>query len=524
MQDDPSPASAPITDFDLLPYRSVPFQYTQPAHLAAIAALFSAAAPPAATARVLELGCASGGNIIPLAARFPEATFKGVDLSLRHVEEGRSLISDLGLKNVEIVRSDLADYDFSRLRFDYIICHGVYSWVPDHVQQAILRVCAETLADDGIAYISYNVLPGWHLRRIVRDICLFHSRTEGPPQLRVARSRWMLEQVARLSDEKSNFGRVLRDEAKLNATQPDSYILGEFLAEENQPCYFYQFMERAAACGLAYVCDAELADSIPENLGPERSKLIREISGTSGIATEQYRDFFTGRAFRRSLLVKTGHLAGRKISPKNIESLFLSCPLRFDGAASDGERFVFALGDLKLTTNNPMLKEAFSHLAAIYPENCSFRNLVDGVVKRTGALAVDAETKLSQAMFKGVTSRHVAMSTHHQRVGRAGAVRPKIWPVARSQACRGQQWVASLLHTPVPLPPLLRLMVTHLDGTKDHSVLRSILAGALTAGEVRIEGFDQLDRQSNVKSAAAALLKQVLNVLEQQALLEAEPV
>jgi hypothetical protein len=127
-------------------------------------------------------------------------------------------------------------------------------------------------------------------------------------------------------------------------------------------------------------------------------------------------------------------------------------------------------------------------------------------------------------MFKGVTSRHVAMSTHHQRVGRAGAVRPKIWPVARSQACRGQQWVASLLHTPVPLPPLLRLMVTHLDGTKDHSVLRSILAGALTAGEVRIEGFDQLDRQSNVKSAAAALLKQVLNVLEQQALLEAEPV
>jgi SAM-dependent methyltransferase len=493
--------------------------------MAAIAALFSAASPPVASARVLELGCASGGNIIPLAARFPDATFKGVDISQRHVEEGCSLISDLGLRNVEIVRGDLAEYDVSGQRFDYVICHGVYSWVPESVQQAILRICAETLADDGIAYVSYNVLPGWHLRRIVRDICLFHSGTDGTPQLRVARSRWMLEQVARLSDENTNFGRVLRDEAKLNATQPDSYILGEFLAAENQPCYFYEFMNRAAACGLAYVCEVGLAESIPENLGPERSKMIREISGSSGVATEQYGDFFTGRTFRRSLLAKAGmgNLTVRRVSPRNLERLFFSCGLRFDAEASDGERFVFTGGNAKLTTNDPVLKEAFSHLAAIYPENCSFRTLVEVIVERTGAHPTETERRLMDGMFKAVGSRQVAASTHHQRVGRASALRPKAWSVARSQVRGGQQWAANLLHTPVPLTPLARLLVPHVSGTNDHSALRRILADALTAGEVRIEGLDPRDGRATVEGAASGVLKHVLNALEQQALLEADP-
>jgi tRNA G46 methylase TrmB len=75
-------------DYNLLPYPSMPFAYTQPSRLAALSTLFGLEAPPAARASVLELGCASGGNIIPLAARFPNAYFIGIDRSERHIDQG----------------------------------------------------------------------------------------------------------------------------------------------------------------------------------------------------------------------------------------------------------------------------------------------------------------------------------------------------------------------------------------------------------------------------------------------------
>ena len=181
-------AMSPI-DYEALPYSSMPFPQCQPTHLAALAALHSRCAPPVETARVLELGCASGGNLIPLAARLPNAAFEGVDLSVRHVEEGNSLVRALALRNVCIFQGDIAALDLSGREFDYVICHGVFSWTPAAVQEAIFRICAQNLSTNGVAYISYNVLPGWHLQLIVRDICRRFSSVGLPPQLQIARAR-----------------------------------------------------------------------------------------------------------------------------------------------------------------------------------------------------------------------------------------------------------------------------------------------------------------------------------------------
>ena len=125
------------SDYDLLPYPSMPITYTQPAHLAALATLFGVAAPGVDRARVLELGCASGGNIIPLAVRFPNASFTGVDLSNRHVGDGRERIAALALKNIRLQQGDLTTFDLGGEQFDYVICHGVFSWVPKAAQDAM---------------------------------------------------------------------------------------------------------------------------------------------------------------------------------------------------------------------------------------------------------------------------------------------------------------------------------------------------------------------------------------------------
>jgi len=184
------------SSYENLPYPSMPFAYSQPPHLEALATLFDFDAPAASQARVLELGCASGGNIIPLAKRFPKASFLGVDLSRKHIALGRQRTTALNVSNVRLTQADLTEFS-STETFDYVICHGVFSWVPKHTQDAIFRICNESLAVNGIVAISYNVLPGWHLRKVVRDLFLHYASAQESPQERVAQARKVLDLTAK---------------------------------------------------------------------------------------------------------------------------------------------------------------------------------------------------------------------------------------------------------------------------------------------------------------------------------------
>lgn len=91
---------------------------------------------------------------------------------------------------------------------------------------------------DGLLYVSYNIYPGWNLRKTVRDICIYHAGEEGPPQGRVERVCWALQAMAENASDDSPYGQLLRDEAELTAKLPDSYILGEFLVPHNEPVFF----------------------------------------------------------------------------------------------------------------------------------------------------------------------------------------------------------------------------------------------------------------------------------------------
>jgi cyclopropane fatty-acyl-phospholipid synthase-like methyltransferase len=160
--------------YDAVAYISKPFPQTHPDNLATLATLFGLQPPPLDNCRVLELGCASGGNLIPMAVSLPGSTCVGIDLSANQIADGQKTLAALGLKNVQLKHLSILDIDESFGEFDYIICHGVYSWVPEDVQDKILSICAANLARDGVAYVSYNTFPGWHMRGMIRDMMCYH--------------------------------------------------------------------------------------------------------------------------------------------------------------------------------------------------------------------------------------------------------------------------------------------------------------------------------------------------------------
>lgn len=434
------------TDYDALPYVSTPFGHTQPARLAAIAALFGLAAPAAQRARVLELGCASGGNIVALAARFPDARFVGIDLASRHVEEGRRRIAALGLANIELRQADIARIDLPAEAFDYVICHGVFSWVPRAAQDAIFRICRDSLAENGVATISYNVLPGWHLRSVVRDICLHHAGSEGPPRQRVASVRAALDDIAQAAGDSDPYGMLLRNEAKRLARRPASYVLGEFLAPDNAPCYFHEFAGRARQFGLEYLCEADLAASIEESLEPQTQQRIRALAGSRPFGFEQYIDFFTGRPFRRSVLIKREQAGAvqRSRDTGRLRSLHFAAEPRLKSVAA----------------KHPGVRRAVARLAQAYPSTLSFGELL--------------EPGAGNALFSMLASGQVTASTVPLKTGRGDGPRPAVWRVARAEAAAGQRWVTSLAHAPVALQPEQLALLQQLDGTRD----RTRLAGS----------------------------------------------
>src|SRR5208282_3828660 len=193
------------SSYDQIPYPARPFAETHPDRLAAIGMLFGMQVPPIDHCRVLELGCARGGNLIPMAEQLPGSQFIGIDLSPVQIAEARGLAEDAGLKNAQFHCMDILDFGAAFGEFDYIICHGVFSWVSRQVQDKILEICASRLMPQGVAYVSYNTYPAWHTRGMIRDMMCYHVSHVTDSQARIREARSLLEFLVQSTPEDSPY-------------------------------------------------------------------------------------------------------------------------------------------------------------------------------------------------------------------------------------------------------------------------------------------------------------------------------
>ena len=297
------------TIYKELGYKSYPFPFTTPAYLEAYGTLVGLKPPTAKTARVLELGATYGGNIISQAVHNPEATFVGIELSQDQVEKGNKIISDAKLDNVSLLQGDILNFDESLGNFDYIIAHGFYSWISDEMKDKLLDIISHHLADNGIAYVSYNTYPGWHTMEEVRQLMLFANRgyDELTHKEKVLRGKTVGSLVGaqilnydNLKERNSKFLGALR-----SVMQKDDYYVGhDHLEPHNDPCYFYQFNDHLKAHNLTYVCDADLTLSMVRTYDDSIADKLEKLAPNSQADQEQYLDFMLDTTFRKSIICK----------------------------------------------------------------------------------------------------------------------------------------------------------------------------------------------------------------------------
>ena len=297
------------TIYKELGYKSYPFPFTTPAYLEAYGTLVGLNTPSAKTARVLELGATYGGNIISQAVHNSEATFVGIELSQDQVEKGNKIISDAKLDNVSLIQGDIMNFDEALGTFDYIIAHGFYSWISDEMKDKLLDIISNHLADNGIAYVSYNTYPGWHTMEEVRQLMLFANRghDELTHKEKVLRGKTVGSLVGsqilnydNLKERNSKFLGALR-----SVMQKDDYYVGhDHLEPHNDPCYFYQFNDHLKVHNLAYVCDADLTLSMVRTYDESIADKLEKLAPNSQADQEQYLDFMLDTTFRKSIICK----------------------------------------------------------------------------------------------------------------------------------------------------------------------------------------------------------------------------
>jgi methyltransferase-like protein len=477
------------------------FPLSAPEHLATVAQLFGVSAPPIERARVLELGCSSGGNLIPFAARNPKAQVIGVDISQVQVDEGGERIKRLNLKNIGLVQGDLMNIGTSFGEFDYIICHGVYSWVPGPVQDAILRICRENLAENGIAYVSYNTYPGWKTREIIRDaMCLRANLAESE---RLPYARGMIDFLHEHVNRDSTLGKVIDDYQRSAGTFPDYYLLHEYLEPHNQPCYFSDFVERARAHELTYLAEAAPQTMFVRNMPEEvQAKLLAEC-GHSQVLMEQYLDFLANRAFRQTLLIKQER-AGEinyRLDGQRMHKLHMSANLPCQGEpmrADDSEQTFVGSDGATVRTKSPVVKIALELMTQTWPCTLSFEQALSSAKSMLGELPESAETDLAD-LFQALVIRGMG---RYRLAPVGGSLKKGLSDTARLYAATLKPAQNShsfnAWHEPVILDAASLHLLPDLGGKKSGSVLAKELEKAVEKGELKffVDGSEVTDTET----------------------------
>jgi methyltransferase-like protein/ubiquinone/menaquinone biosynthesis C-methylase UbiE len=512
--------------YDAVPYESHAIPNTSPDALATMGTLFGMRPAGTETCRVLELGCAGAGNLVAMALPLPRARLLGIDASSRQIEMGRALAAQIGVSNVELAAVDLEEFPSDSGEFDYIVCHGVYSWVSPLVQDRILEIFARHLAPQGIAYLSYNTFPGGHLLLMAREMMRFHVGQIPDPVASAARARALPEFLkAFAKDPQGVYQKFLENLCKDVSESTDSYVLHEYLEEHNSPVFFTDLLSRCAQKGLQYLAPANFI-SWEHNLPDALEQILARLSNR--LLREQYLDFLSNRGFRRTLLCRADVPIAQAPQFESVQGLQVrgrARPVREnpDVCSEAEEEFVTATDD-RLSTRRPLVKATLKLLADTQPRAIPVEAL-PSVLAAPLAGGADANAGLpefARVLLRCHTANLVTLHTGSPSFADSPGAHPVASPLARVQAARGEPAV-NLWHESLDLEDLDRVVLPLLDGTRDRAAIAEALGETLSDGCLRIEDAagTPLEDPGHARRVVASALEESLQRLAKACLLTA---
>lgn len=447
-------------------YVGRPNPWTHPGRLAAIGSLFGLSPPDPEGARVLEVGCGDGANLLPMAALMPGARFTGCDFSSLLMGRANEMRRGLGLANVELVEGDLRAVADSLGTFDYIIAHGFYSWVPPDVRDAFLALASRHLAPGGLVYVSYNVLPGCFVRQIGWDAIKLENVGAKNARERLDGARRIRRDLAEAWAGAGGMAGLLASEFADDPDRTDSALYHDDMAGVNQPVYFTTFVRHVGAHGLGFLAEAATGTMGAGGLPPELQSII---AAADPLSREQYIDFARLRRFRQSVLAAARDVSQAQLAPQALERLHVS--------AVTG-----VIQDRVANGTRPGVDLLVDVLAEHYPGSIAGAELVEALVAR-GIPANEARGFLLRGCFAGACELHAGPIPVAQHVSE----RPRAFGVARWQAARSDI-VTNLRHEGVRLDEDdARQVLAAADGTRDREGIAAVLGprpdAARIAGE-----------------------------------------
>jgi SAM-dependent methyltransferase len=256
--------------------------------------------------RYLELGCGQGFGLCLIASTFPDIEFVGVDFSPEHIAHARGLAGTAGLANISFVEADFLDlaraWPSELGRFDYVVLHGIYSWVPAELRQAIVGCLAQSLVSGGLAYLSYNSMPGWAVMQPFQHIAeRLHQRSPLPGAQVLTNTVGLFQRLkagnAALFDALPGLaGRI----DGLKELSPN-YLVQEYLHSNWTPMWFSEVADEMRGAKLEFVASATLPENLLPGMLPEAVRgVVSEVADP--LAQQDVIDCAINQSFRRDLL------------------------------------------------------------------------------------------------------------------------------------------------------------------------------------------------------------------------------
>ncbi len=494
-----------VYSYDLVIYEGHSYPQSHPDHLATLGRLFGLTPQDPRRCRVLELGCACGTNLVPMAFRFPKSEFIGVDLSRKQLEVAEKTTRALGLSNIVFHHMDLLNLEKSFGKFDYIIAHGVFSWVSDERQEKILTICKENLKPNGIAYVSYNTYPGWHMREMIRHMTLYHTERFQSPGDKTREARALVNFLAHsVSGENDPYALLLRRELELITQSRDSYIFHEFLEEQNSPIYFHQFIDRAGKHGLQYLAEADLGSMLTNVLPQDIAETVEGISKDM-IAAEQYMDFLKNRLFRQTLLCHDNIPLSRILDRRSLKGLLIGSRARPEKESVDltpEHKEVFRTPEGTWTrVDFPLTKAALMTLSKLWPKVVTFKELFHEAWQMTlqeqsqEAHSIrEKKDLLAEDLLFCFAGKVIELHACPQDFVTVLSEKPRASRLAAYQASIGAP-IVNLRHETVDLEVSSRYLLMAMDGNKNMDQLADYLSGLEQLGILTIK-----DKEAPVSS------------------------